>query len=610
EVYAARMTIERERLSHDTVVGRFQARAHEWAEYELWYLKDDEGRWQPISWLNARLRVEAIAAGLLALGIAKGDRVGLVGKNLPSWVATDYGIQHCGAVGVPVYPTNAPDQIAYVLTHSASRVYFVDDQEQLDKALGAHLPNVERIVAHHLDHEDDGRVMGIGRLRELGEEWLDAHRGELSERMASIGPDDPLSIIYTSGTTGPPKGVVLTHRNCIWTAEQTARRLKVHREERVISYLPLSHIFERLVTTMIPLATEEARFVYYFVPLLTGLPAALKEVRPTLFVAVPRVWEKFRARILSEVAEAPALRQRIFHFAVHSGTEAVRMRDEGGRPGPMVKLGAALATKAVGKKVLPEAGLDRCWYAVSGAAPLGGEVQRFFQALGLPLHQGWGLTETTAACTVQPPQDLGTGSVGTPLDGVELSLDEDREILVRGPNVFREYYQDPEKTTEAFDEDGWFRTGDVGELLPGGRLRIVDRKKDLIITSGGKNVAPQELEQRLKTDSLIGEAMVVGDARPYLVALIALDADEARGFLHHKGEDVREEAELAEHPLIEEHVAQVVDDVNRRFSRAENVRKWMVVRGGFPDEAITPTMKLKRRVVNDRLAKEIEALYA
>ncbi|MGH9053790.1 MAG: AMP-dependent synthetase/ligase [Acidimicrobiia bacterium] len=602
------MTIDTGQLSQDTIVGRFQTRAREWGDYELWY-HQEEGEWRPTTWVQARLRVESIAAGLLALGMEKGDRVAFVGKNLPSWAATDYGIQHAGAIGVPVYATSAPEQISYVLNHSGSRVYVVDDQEQLDKALRAELPKVERIIAHHLDEEDDGRVMGMGRLRRLGEEWREAHSGELVDRMASLQPDDVLSIIYTSGTTGPPKGVVLTHRNGMWAAAKSAQALQVHDQETLLSYLPLSHVFERLVTTMVPLATESSRFTVYFVPELPELPAALRHVRPTIFVAVPRVWEKFQARILTEVGEAPPFRQRIFHFAMKGGAEAIQARDEGRSASARARLGAALAKRVVGKKVLGEVGLDHCWFAVSGAAPLAPEVQRFFQALGLPLHQGWGMTETSAPATVQAPDDLEVGVVGRPLEGLDIRVDEDGEILVRGPNVFQGYYEEPDQTREALDEEGWLRTGDVGEFVPGGRLKIVDRKKDIIITSGGKNIAPSEVERALKADGLVGEAMVIGDARPYLVALIALDADEAKAFLHRKGEQVADDEALAGNPLIEEHVGEVVDDVNQRLSRVENVRKWAIVPGGFPTEAVTPTMKLKRRVVFERFADMIEGLY-
>jgi len=555
--------------------------------------------------------VEEIAAGLLSLGVERGDRVGLVGANQPAWVATDYGIQHAAAIPVPLYNTLSTEQMSYVLGHSGARVLVVDSQEQLDKALASNIPGVEKIVAHHLGDVDRGRVVGMDRLREMGRQWAADHIGELRARMESVVPEDVFSIIYTSGTTGPPKGTVLTHANAVDTVDATIDRLALDAPfEVVISYLPLSHVFERLLTTAAGLSRHDNRFEYYFVPELPMLPDALKEARPTFFVGVPRVWEKFEARIKAEVEEAPSVRQRLFNWAAAAGTEATRVRDEGGRLSLTNKLGAVVAERVVGKKVFGELGLDRCAYAVSGAAPLAASVQRFFQGLGLELHQGWGMTETTAACTVQKRSNLHVGSVGTPLDGVDMRLAEDGEVQVRGIDVFSGYYDEPEQTAEALSPDGWLSTGDIGSIMDDGSLRIVDRKKDIIITAGGKNIAPQELEARLKANSLVGEAIVIGDQRPYLVSLISLDADEAKSFLHHHGIESATDAEVYTHPSVLEVVEGAVAEVNETFSRAEGIRRWSIVEGGFPAAAITPTLKLKRRVVNEFFGDEIEALYS
>jgi long-chain acyl-CoA synthetase len=339
------------------------------------------------------------------------------------------------------------------------------------------------------------------------------------------------------------------------------------------------------------------------------LPDALKHARPTLFIGVPRVWEKFEARIRAEVGEASALQQRLFNFAVDGAVATIAARDGAGSAGLGRKLGAVLASKVVGKKVLGELGLDRCRIAISGAAPLAPDVQRFFQGLGLPLHQGWGMTESTAAGTVQAPGQLHVGSVGPALDGTEITLADDGEILMKGRNVFRGYYNEPGNTAEAL-KDGWLHTGDIGEILADGSLKIVDRKKDIIITAGGKNVAPQEIESRMKADGLIGEAIVIGDHRPYLVALISLDLDEAKTWLHQAGEEAVSDADVYRHPRVLRHIEETVDAVNGQFSKAESVRRWRVVEGGFPADAITPTLKLKRRVVNDKFSAEIDSLYA
>ena len=596
-------------MANDTIITRFQDRASRHSDDAVWH-KFANGSWQATTWSQARSWVEEIAAGLMALGVESGDRIGLVGANDPAWLATDYGIQHSGAVGVPLYNTLSTDQTSYVLGHAGTRALFVDNQEQLDKALASNIPNVSKIIAHHLGDADRGRVLGTDRLREMGRQWAADNIGALTERMNSVTGDDIFSIIYTSGTTGPPKGTVLTQANIVWTLDSALERLGLTNPvEHVISYLPLSHIFERLTTSGAGLSSANNRFEYYFVPELPMLPDALKHARPTFFVGVPRVWEKFEARIKAEVAETPKVRQRLFNWATTAGIDAIRIRDEGGRSGPGTSLGAKVAAKVVGKKVFGELGLDRCHYAVSGAAPLAPDVQRFFQGIGLPLHQGWGMTETTAACTVQGPSDLHVGSVGQPLGGVELKLEDDGEIKVRGPNIFQGYYDQPEQTEEALGKDGWLSTGDIGELTADGSVRIVDRKKDIIITAGGKNIAPQEIEARLKADGLIGEAIVIGDQKPFLVSLISLDPDEVRAFLHHHGVEPKTDAELYKHSMVLDHTEKVVEGVNAQFSRAESVRKWSIIDGGFPGEALTPTLKLKRSVVNSLFSDEIEALY-
>jgi long-chain acyl-CoA synthetase len=594
----------------DNLVSRFQQLADRHPADPLWH-EHTGGAWRPTTWSQARAWVEEIAAGLISLGIEKADRVGLVGANQPAWVASDYGIQHSAAVPVPLYNTLSTEQISYVLGHSGARALIVDSQEQLDKALASNIPDVGKIIAHHLGDADRGRVIGTDRLREMGRQWAADHVGQLRARMESVVQEDTFSVIYTSGTTGPPKGTVLTHANAVKTVDATLDRLGLDGPvEIVISYLPLSHVFERLLTAAAGLSLDENRFEYYFVPELPMLPDALKEARPTFFVGVPRVWEKFEARIRAEVEEAPAARQRLFNWAAAAGAEACRVRDDGGKLSIGNRLGALLAERVVGKKVFGELGLDRCAYAVSGAAPLAGSVQRFFQGLGLDLHQGWGMTETSAACTVQERSNLHVGSVGRPLDGVEMELAEDGEVMVRGINIFSGYYDEPEQTAEALTSDGWLSTGDIGAVMDDGSLRIVDRKKDIIITAGGKNIAPQELEARLKANSLVGEAIVIGDQRPYLVSLISLDADEAKAFLHHHGIESATDAEIYKNPSVLEVVERTVADVNATFSRAEGIRRWSIVEGGFPAEAMTPTLKLKRRVVNEVFEAEVEALYS
>jgi long-chain acyl-CoA synthetase len=344
---------------------------------------------------------------------------------------------------------------------------------------------------------------------------------------------------------------------------------------------------------VVPFSEGGPQGTIYFVPSMERLPEALAAARPTIMASVPRVWEKVRARVMAAVEEDPR-RAKSVRRALAAGMEAARRRDVGDPVPPRMRFGAWVARNVVGRKVRRELGLDRVHWAVCGAAPISLEVQYFVQALGIPLHQGWGMTETTSSGLVQTADDLEAGVVGVPLQDVEIRLDDDGEILIRGDNVFAGYYREPEATAAVLGDDGWFRTGDIGAWTEDGRLRIVDRKKDLIITAAGKNIGPQEIEKRLKADPLIGEAMIVGDRRPYLVALLSLDHDEVGG---------REGAG------IEDHVAALIDEVNRAFSRPEQIKRWYIAPDGFPPEALTPTLKLKRRVVLAAFADQIEGMY-
>jgi long-chain acyl-CoA synthetase len=587
-----------------TVIGRFLQRAEERGSQPLWYYQLG-GRWHPISWAEAKSEVVGLAAGLASIGIAPGDRVGLVGPNRPGWVMADYAIQHLGAVVVPLYDTSPPDQITHVLSRTGARVCLADGEELVGRIREASLPGLGRVVALHRDEEEDGAVMGRAALIRRGENWLAENPQGLSQRLAALDSDQVATVIFTSGTDGDPKGAALTHRNLIWAAEAGARAVRVRNREITLSYLPLAHAFERVVTTVIPLVASTSRWTCWFVEEIDKLPGALRSVRPTIFVAVPLVWARMQSRIRAEMQAGGITRRTLARLAVTAGESAVRRRDdERAVPAP-ARLGAGIA-RFQGGRVLKKIGLGRCWYAVSGAAPLPPETQQFFQALGLPLHQGWGLTETAALCTVQRPDDLQVGVVGAPLDGVEIRLGMDGEVLVRGPNLFVGYEAEPQRSAEVIDRDGFFHTGDVGRLADGGRLEIIDRLKDVIITAGGRKVAPWAIEERLRADPLIAGAMVLGEGRPYLIALISLDGDQAAALVG--GHD--EETGLWEHPTVQAKVARAVAVLNRSRSAPEQVHRFAIVPFGFPDEALTPTLKLKRRVVEETFAATIEGLYA
>jgi len=589
-----------------TIVAGFQQRSGEWSQ-ELGWFESRDGIWRGMTWGQIRTRVEELAAGLIELGVARGDRVAISGNNSADWVAFDYAIQHAGAISVPLYQTFAEEQVAYVVDHSGSRIYFAGDAEQLEKAQRSGLSEVEHFVAGHLGDHHDGALIGLEKLAQLGRKRISRDRSTLDERIQSVRPDDVFSIIYTSGTTGPPKGTKLTHHNAVWTVQRTVERLRMNREETIVSYLPLSHVFERMVTTTLLATNYPVRPTYYFVPDIRNLAGALSEARPTVFIGVPRTWEKLRSRVIAEIQDDPRYR-RLIHSVIDTAITALRRRDADRTIWPHQRAARYLARRIIGGRALRELGMDRCWYAVSGAAALGSEVQYFWQALGLPLHEGWGMTETSAVSAVQAPNDLQAGVVGRLIDGLELRLADDGEILVRGGSVFAGYHEEPNKTAEVLDQHGWLHTGDVGRVSADGRLSIIDRKKDIIITAGGKNVAPQEIEKRLKAHGIIEEALVVGDGRPHLVALLALGGDETAAWLQHHGFTDPDHPDAA--ASLGKHVQKVVDDVNRRFSRAERIRKWAIVPEGFPPEVLTPTIKLRRREASQRFAAEIDRLYS
>ena len=587
-----------------TVIGSFLDRADQRGSQPLWY-QQTGGRWLAVSWAAARSEVLRLAGGLASLGIGAGERVGLMGPNRPEWVIADYAIQHLGGVVVPIYATSPPDQIKHILGRTNARVCVVYGDESLGLIREASVPGLETVVALHWDEEEQGQFLGYGALSKRGDIWLDENPRGLADRLDSLDSDQVATVIFTSGTGDDPKWAVLTHRNLIWAADSSARAVGARKKEKSLSFLPLAHVFERVITTVLPLVESTQRWTCWFVEEIERLPAAIRSVRPTVFIAVPVVWARMHDRIETEMLSRRIAGRNLARVSLSAGESAVEHRDDGRHVPPPTWL-ASKSARILGRRVLKKVGLGRCWFAVSGAAPLPRATQSFFHSLGLPLHQGWGLTETAALCTVQRTDDLELGEVGEPLEGVEIRLGDDGEILVRGPNVFVGYESDPAANAEVFDEEGFLHTGDVGQLTERGRLVIIDRLKDVIITAGGRKIAPRPIEQRATADPLISGMMVLGEGRPYLTALISIEGREAKRLV--EGE-LEEDQGLWEHPRVREHVERVVTAVNRSLSDPEQVHRFAILPFGFPDEALTPTLKLKRRVVESTFADVIEGLY-
>jgi long-chain acyl-CoA synthetase len=546
------------------------------------YLEETEGAWRPVSWQDAAARVEALAHGLLARGVERGDAVAILSRTRLEWILLDWAIMSVGAVVVGLYPTNSARECAYILGHSEAVLAFAEDDEQESKlaSVRPELPALRQIV----------RFDALGALEDEGQAHRSAHPKALDDVAGEVGEDDLATLIYTSGTTGPPKGCMLTHRNLV-TAAIRVRNHMQDPDDVVLLFLPIAHSFGRIAHQ----GTAFHGTTVAFVADVARVPDALMAVRPTMLPAVPRVYEKIHANALGEIERAAPAKRAIGRWALDVGARASRLR-RCGRPVPLrLALQERVANRLVFARVRARLG-GRLRLGVSGAAPLGQDVLEFFHSLGVLVIEGYGLTETSSSTTVNDPDDFRFGTVGRAVDGCEIRLDDDGEILVRSDTVFAGYYKDPEATAAAFAGDGWFRTGDVGEIDADGFVTITDRKKDIIITAGGKNIAPQNLENALKASRFVSQAIVVGDRRPYVTALLTLDPTEVAA----SGRDSRELAE------------ELVEEVNRDRVRVEQIKRFAVLPRDFTQEAgeVTPTLKLRRKVIHDHFADEIERLYS
>jgi long-chain acyl-CoA synthetase len=539
------------------------------------YLEEGPGGWSPVGWDEASERIDALGRGLLAHGVRHGDRVAVLSRTNVDWILLDWAIMSIGAVVVGLYPSSSATECQYVLEHSETVIAFTENDEQTRKlvSIRGSLPELREIVP-------------LDRLDELEAE------GRASKHLqpAPVEEDDLATLIYTSGTTGPPKGCMLTHKNLV-TAATKVRDTLDQPGDVVLLFLPMAHSFARIAHQ----AASHHHATIAAVSDVARVPEALAKVHPAVLPAVPRVYEKIHANAVGEIERAGGLKRTIGVWAVGVGSKVSRRRRNGGHVGPWLALEHTIADKLVFAKVRARLG-GKLRVGVSGAAPLSVDVMEFFHAMGVPVIEGYGLTETSSSTTANHMDDFRIGTVGRPVDGCEVKLDTDGEILVRADSVFAGYYKDPEATAAVLSDDGWFRTGDVGEIDADGFLKITDRKKDLIITAGGKNIAPQNIENALKSSRFISQAIVVGDRRPYITALITLDDAEVAS----SGRDAQE--------LVQE----IVDEANRERVSVEQIKKFTIVPREFSQEEgeVTPTLKLKRRVIHDHFAAEIEKLYA
>ena len=567
--------------------------------------------WKTITWREVGDIAREVALGLIALGREKGDMVALLSASRAEWVQADFAIFSAGCVTVPVYPTYPPDLIAYVVNDSGAKTMFVDDPAQLAKVLQARdkMPGLQQIVvfAGYDAPHPPKMVMTWESLRRLGRDNAEAHKSTLAERVATTRPTDLATIVYTSGTTGPPKGVMQTHGNHVAAVTASKQATPVQEGWVHLLFLPLAHSFARLESFL----GVTHGLTTAFAENLDKVGDNLKETRPHFICSVPRVFEKVYGRILAGVEAGSPAKKKIFGWAVSVGRDVSRHQQRGQPVPATLELKRKLAHKLVFSKLHTALG-GRLQWAVSGGAPLSRDIAEFFHAAGILLLEGYGLTETCPALTFNRPDRFKFGSVGQSLPGVQLRIAADGEILARGPNIATlGYYKQPEATNEVFDTEGWFHTGDIGAIDQDGFLVITDRKKDLIVTAGGMNIAPQNIENLLKADPFISQVMVYGDRRPYPVALITINPEELSKFAREQGILTSETAAIVKHPKVAERVGRTVEEKNTQLQSYAKIKRFTVLPTDFTLDGgeLTPTLKVKRKVVSQKYKDAIEELY-
>ena len=560
---------------------------------------DDEVR---ISWNELRSQVARIAGGLSRLGVGKGDTVALMMNNRPEFIPVDLAAVSLGAVPFSIYQTSSAEQIEYVVADAGAKIAVIESAflEVFNEAR-AELPAIETLVV--IDGEGGDHT--LAELEQLDPEF------DPADTVDDVGPDDLLTLIYTSGTTGPPKGVQLTHRNLMTLTAGVDGIIDFpERGAKVISWLPAAHIAERGAHYYLPVTRG---CTVYICPDPRQIVEFLPRARPTWFFAVPRIWEKLKAGLEAKLAAVPGEDGERARQGLEAAIKKVKLEQAGEQVPDQLAQAVAAADAALFSNLRAALGLDEAVAVNVGAAPTPLEVLEFFHAIGIPIGELWGMSETCGASTVNPPGKIKLGTVGPPLPGIEIKLAEDGEVLIRGDTIMPGYRNMPDKTAETIDDEGWLATGDIGELDEDGYLKIVDRKKELIINAAGKNMSPANIEAKLKAASpLIGQAVAIGDGKPYNVALIVLDADFAPVWATQNGLEGKSPEELATEESVVAAVQAGVDAANSKLSRVEQIKKFTVLPTDWAPggDELTPTMKLKRKPIADKYAEEIEALYA
>jgi long-chain acyl-CoA synthetase len=590
-----------------TIIDLFNRNADSYGDQPAIHWKN--GEWHTLTWSQYRDRVHQVAAGLQTLGVGSGEFVAIMSGNRPEHVIADFGIVHTGATPVTIYSTLAANQIQYIADNCKATVAILEDLDFMKRwvEIRSELPNLRYVVlmsgAENYDTAD--WVLGWDELIARGIHHLEQDPDSVDRSSSGITPDSLATLIYTSGTTGVPKGVMISQRNVVWTLESLRRFTDLEMGERMVSYLPLAHIAERIATHY--LGTYVAGQVWYC-PDLTGVLEYIQVARPTIFVGVPRVYEKLHSRLLSRFADAEGVKGVILKSALEANAKRVDAEEQG-RRGPVL---AGILDSIALSKVRQGLGMENVKLAITAAAPINPDLIKFFHTIGVPLHQIYGMSENTGPATSTLPGANKFGSVGRVLPGVEMKTAEDGELLLRGGIVSQGYYKLDHATHETFDADGWLYTGDLARIDDDGYAWIVGRKKEIIITAAGKNIAPAKLETQLGDHPLISQTCMVGDERKFLSMIIALDVEEAPEWARAHGLEYHDLASFSQLPEVSEEIGRAVDEANQSVARVEQIRKWVIVPDEWTPESgeVTPSLKLKRRVVLDKYADEIASMYA
>jgi len=563
-----------------------------------------QGRWRSLSWTESLAQVQRFSESLKELGIEHGDRVAILASTRYEWTLLDMAILSLGAVTVPIYHSTLSDEAEHILRDSGARIVFVEDSTQLEKILRirGNLKDLKKIVLIQGKVLGDG-IMTLEEFRQLSSDQT----SDFESRIRDIRMKDLATLVYTSGTTGPPKGVMLSHKNIACEIQGLKAAFSLDPEECALLFLPLAHIFARIMQ-FYHLATG---FTHAYAESIDKLLDNIKEIRPHFMVSVPRIFEKIYTKVMNDVEGGSLLKRNIFDWAQAVGKEHSEQQLSGESAPLSLKLRYGLAHQLVFSKLHKKLG-GRLRFFVSGGAPLAKEIAEFFHAAGLLILEGYGLTETTGAVNINSPDNPAFGTVGTLLDGVQEKIAPDGEILVRGPVVFQGYWNNPQATADVIDSDGWFHTGDIGEFNAEGQLRITDRKKDIIVTAGGKNVAPQNIESHLKTEPLFSQIVVHGDRRKYLTALLTLNADEVKNRAGAMGIGYNSYPELIRHEKINEMIKKIIEEKNQALPKYESIKKFAVLETDFSIESgeLTPTLKVKRKVINEKYRDLFDSLYS